>query len=74
MVASPFAAAYEVTDVLPFQVKKLRALVAERGYGTLTIKKRGADIDPAVLRGRLKPSGPNTAVLIVTRELGNIGH
>jgi SAM-dependent methyltransferase len=70
LVASPFAAAYEITDVLPFQVKKLRALVAERGYGTLTIKKRGADIDPAALRGQLKPSGPNAAVLIVTRESG----
>jgi SAM-dependent methyltransferase len=70
--ATPFAAAYEVTDVLPFTVKKLRALVAERGYGTLTIKKRGADLDPEALRRRLKPAGPTTraATLIVTRHLG----
>jgi SAM-dependent methyltransferase len=64
---SPFATGYEITDVLPFNVKRLRALVAERGYGTLTVKKRGADIDPAVLRKQLRPSGPNSAVLIVTR-------
>jgi SAM-dependent methyltransferase len=71
-VPTPFAAAYEVTDVLPFTVKKLRALVAERGYGTLTIKKRGADVDPAALRKQLRPSGPttNAATIIVTRHLG----
>jgi SAM-dependent methyltransferase len=71
-VRTPFAAAYEVTDVLPFTVKKLRALVAARGYGTLTIKKRGADVDPAALRRQLRPTGPttNAATLIVTRHLG----
>jgi SAM-dependent methyltransferase len=69
---TPFASAYEVTDVLPFTVKKLRALVAERGYGTLTVKKRGADIDPAALRRQLRPTGPttNAATIIVTRHLG----
>jgi SAM-dependent methyltransferase len=69
---TPYAAGYEVTDVLPFTVKKLRALVAERGYGTLAIKKRGADIDPAALRKQLRPAGPktNAATIIVTRHLG----
>jgi len=69
---TPYASAYEVTDVLPFTVKKLRALVAERGYGTLAIKKRGADIDPAALRKQLRPAGPktNAATIIVTRHLG----
>jgi SAM-dependent methyltransferase len=69
---TPYAAAYEVTDVLPFTVKKLRALVAERGYGTLAIKKRGADVDPAALRKQLRPTGPktNAATIIVTRHLG----
>ena len=69
---TPFGSAYEVTDVLPFTVKKLRALVAERRYGTLTIKKRGADIDPAALRRQLRPAGPttNAAAIIVTRHHG----
>lgn len=74
---TPFAAAYEVTDVLPFTVRKLRVLVAERGYGTLTIKKRGADVDPEALRRELLRgrSGPasgktNAATLIITRHLG----
>jgi hypothetical protein len=67
---TPFAAAYEITDVLPFHVKQLRALIAQRAIGTLVVKKRGADIDPAALRRQLRPSGPNSAVLIVTRVLG----
>ncbi|HEX4789429.1 MAG TPA: class I SAM-dependent methyltransferase [Actinospica sp.] len=72
LTPTPFATAYEVTDVLPFTVKKLRALVAERGYGTLAIKKRGADVDPEQLRRALRPSGPkaNAATIIVTRHLG----
>jgi SAM-dependent methyltransferase len=70
LVETPFASAYEITDVLPFHVKHLRAEVARRGIGVLTVKKRGADVDPAVLRRQLRPSGPNSAVLIVTRALG----
>jgi len=70
LVATPFATAYEITDVLPFAVKRLRALIAERGIGSLTVKKRGADVDPAALRKQLRPSGPHSAVLIVTRALG----
>ena len=70
LVATPFASAYQITDELPFHVKRLRAVVAERGIGVLTVKKRGADIDPAVLWKQLRPSGPNSAVLIVTRVLG----
>jgi hypothetical protein len=70
LVATAFASAYEITDVLPFHVKQLRAEVARRGIGVLTVKKRGADVDPAVLRRQLRPAGPNSAVLIVTRVLG----
>jgi SAM-dependent methyltransferase len=70
LVPTPFATAYEVTDVLPFQLKRLRALVKERDIGTLTIKKRGSAIDPAVLRTQLRPRGANAATLIVTRLAG----
>jgi SAM-dependent methyltransferase len=66
----PFVSGYEVSDVLPFNVKRLRAVVAERGYGSLTVKKRGADVDPALLRKQLRPVGANSAVLIVTRVGG----
>ena len=68
--STPFASAYEVLEVLPFSVKRLKALVKERGIGDLTIKKRGVDIDPAVLWKQLRPAGPQSAILIVTRVPG----
>src|SRR5690606_32783931 len=37
---TPYATAYEITDRLPFNVKKLKALLRERRVGTLTVKKR----------------------------------
>ena len=49
-----------------FDVKALRAWVRERGVGTLEIKKRGIDLDPAALRRTLKPKGKASATLMVT--------
>ncbi|MEO6943023.1 MAG: class I SAM-dependent methyltransferase [Terrimesophilobacter sp.] len=68
--ATPFADRFRVTDSLPFDVKKLKKLVAARGIGTLEIKKRGVDVDPAALRKTLAPKGPNSATLILTRVAG----
>ncbi|WP_454226790.1 THUMP-like domain-containing protein [Propioniciclava flava] len=38
----------------------------ERRIGTLEIKKRGLEVDPAALRKRLKPSGRAAATLVLT--------
>ncbi len=57
---TPFATAYEITDVLPFHVKRLRALLRERGVGSVTVKKRGSAVEPEELRRRLKLTGPTT--------------
>ncbi|ONK12015.1 class I SAM-dependent methyltransferase [Streptomyces sp. MP131-18] len=64
---TPFATAYAITDVLPFNVKRLRALLRERNVGTLTVKKRGFAVTPEELRGRLKPRGPAAATVFLTR-------
>jgi THUMP domain-containing protein len=63
---TPFAGAFEVLDVLDAGEKALRAWVRRERIGTLEIKKRGVDVDPAVLRRRLKPSGPGAATLVLT--------
>lgn len=65
-VMTPFAATYRVLDAMPFHEKTLRAWVRERRVGVLEIKKRGIDVDPALLRKRLKPSGANAATLILS--------
>lgn len=63
---TPFATAFTVLAVLDAGEKVLRAWVRDHRIGTLEIKKRGVDVDPAVLRRRLKPAGPNTATLVLT--------
>lgn len=64
---SPFAQSFEVLERMPFRVKQLRRALADAGIGTLEIKKRGVDVDPATLRRELRLKGPNSATLILTR-------
>ncbi|MGO4691397.1 class I SAM-dependent methyltransferase [Glaciibacter sp. 2TAF33] len=68
--ATPFATTFRVLDELPAEERKLRQALQERRIGTLEIKKRGVDVDPAALRVRLKPKGPESATIILTRVSG----
>ncbi|MFI0912173.1 THUMP-like domain-containing protein [Streptomyces abikoensis] len=68
--ASAYAAAYEITDVLPFNLKKLKAIVRERGIGVAVIKKRGSAVEPEELRKKLKLAGANSCVIVLTRVAG----
>jgi SAM-dependent methyltransferase len=70
LVGTPLATPYEITDVLPFQLKRLRALLRERGTGTVTIKKRGSAIEPEQLRRELRLDGSGSAVVLLTRVAG----
>lgn len=65
-VTHPGATCFEVLEELPFNPKVLKAWVREHRVGTLEIKKRAVDVDPAQLRKRLQPKGPNQATLVVT--------
>jgi SAM-dependent methyltransferase len=65
-----FATAFRVIDELPVDERKLRQALQERRIGTLEIKKRGVDVDPAALRVRLRPKGPESATIILTRVGG----
>lgn len=67
---TPYAAAYEITDQLPFNVKKLKALLRERQVGILTVKKRGSAVEPEELRKKVKPQGPNASTVFLTRVAG----
>ena len=71
LVPTPFATAFRVLETLSFDEKKLRLALLERRIGTLEIKKRGVDVDPATLRTRLKLKGPESATLILTRVGGH---
>ncbi|WP_260867256.1 class I SAM-dependent methyltransferase [Streptomyces sp. SAJ15] len=76
-----YATAYEITDVLPFNVKRLRALLRERGVGVVTVKKRGSAVEPEELRKKLKLDGARGAAsctVFLTRVAGHpsmlLGH
>ncbi|MEU6223962.1 methyltransferase domain-containing protein [Streptomyces sp. NPDC047042] len=68
--ATSYATAYEITDQLPFGVKKLKALLREREVGVLTVKKRGSAVEPEELRRMVKPRGGNSATVFLTRVAG----
>jgi hypothetical protein len=67
---SPWVRSYRVADVLPFNLKRLRALLRTRGVGRVTVKKRGSAIEPETLARQLRGPGPESAVVVVTRVAG----
>ncbi|MFJ6195644.1 methyltransferase domain-containing protein [Micromonospora sp. NPDC092111] len=69
-VATPFGRCLEVTDVLPFSLKRLRALLRERRVGRVEILKRGSALEPERLRRDLRLAGEAPASLVLTRVAG----
>jgi len=70
LVDTPFARGFRVLERLPADERHLRQALQARGVGTLEIKKRGVDVDPAALRTRLKLRGDDAATIVLTREEG----
>jgi hypothetical protein len=64
---TPFASRFRILETFPFDERQLKRELAARGIGTLEIKKRGMDVDPAQLRKKLSLKGPESATLILTR-------
>jgi hypothetical protein len=67
---TPFASLFRIVDSLPSDEPRLKKELRARGIGTLEIKKRGVDVDPATLRTRLSLRGTNSATLVLTRAGG----
>ncbi|MEV5167621.1 THUMP-like domain-containing protein [Streptomyces werraensis] len=72
LTPTPYATAYEITDRLPFNVKKLKTLLREREVGVLTVKKRGSAVEPEELRRKAlpKPHGTASVTVFLTRVSG----
>ena len=64
---SPFAQSFRVREVLPLKPKAISAALRKAGVGTVEIKKRGVDIDPAAFRRSLTLRGDANATLLLTR-------
>ncbi|MEJ1156039.1 THUMP-like domain-containing protein [Microbacterium marmarense] len=69
-VTSPFVQSFRVREVLPIKTKALNSALRTQNIGTLEIKKRGVDVDPAAFRRTLTLRGDASATLILAR-IGN---
>ncbi|MGP6175968.1 THUMP-like domain-containing protein [Microbacterium sp. A196] len=66
-VTSPFVQSFRVREVTAANPKAINAALRTHNVGTLEIKKRGMDIDPAAFRKKLNLRGSASATLILTR-------
>lgn len=71
LVATPYARRFTVLEQLPYREKALRAALRTRDVGALTVKKRGVDVTPEVLRKRLALRGRHAATIVLTRAGGS---
>lgn len=69
-VTTPFARAWRIDEVMPFNLKRLRHWLRERNIGRVVVKKRGSPIDPQALERQLRLTGTGTAVVVLTHVLG----
>ncbi|GAB2848031.1 class I SAM-dependent methyltransferase [Actinocorallia aurea] len=67
LVATPYTAAYEIREVLPFSVKRLKAALRAHDVGALTLKKRGFAADLDRLRRDLRTTGSRPGTVVLTR-------
>jgi len=70
-VSTPFATGFEIIDAMPFSEKNLRSWASYHQIGIIEIKVRGLEIDPSVLRLRLRLSGKNSTCVILTPTTGS---
>jgi hypothetical protein len=64
---TPYGRVLEVTEVLPFSGKRLRAALRAAGVGRVEIMKRGSAVDPERLRRDLRLVGDAAATVVLTR-------
>ncbi|WP_082703157.1 class I SAM-dependent methyltransferase [Mycobacterium sp. IS-1496] len=58
---------FEVLEQVTYQEKRLRQALATHDAGSVEILVRGVDVDPDVLRRRLRPRGSAAVSVVVTR-------
>ncbi|HVC92140.1 MAG TPA: hypothetical protein VND64_00540 [Pirellulales bacterium] len=63
---------FEVIDMLPFDLKRLKSMLRQRGIGRLEVKRRGVPHDPEQVRQQLRVPGDQMATLFLTRIRGAV--
>lgn len=71
---SPFLHVFDVLDVTALRPKAISAALRPLKVGHVEVKKRGADVDPQMLRSRIRhaldPESPDGVVVFATRVAG----
>ena len=63
----PATRGFEVIENIPFGERRLRQALAEMDCGAAEILVRGVDLDPALLRPRLRLRGTRSLSVVITR-------
>lgn len=66
-VTSPFVQSFRVREMTAANPKAINTMLRANDIGTLEIKKRGMDVDPAAFRKKLRLHGAASATLVLTR-------
>ncbi len=66
-LGSPLVRSFEVIEVLPWDVGRLRRWLRDHRIGTVEIKVRAIDVDPAALRRELRPKGPGQVTVVLAK-------
>jgi hypothetical protein len=69
-VETPFARVYDIIESMPFNLKQISRRFRELGAGKVVVKKRGVPFEPQEIEDRLKLSGENEYILVLTRIQG----
>jgi THUMP domain-containing protein len=67
-VVHPLLATFAVSEVMPWDIRRLKKLLRQRGIGRLEVKQRGTRHDPAAVQRELKVPGDESATLILFRR------
>jgi hypothetical protein len=69
---TPAMAAFRVVDVLPFDLRRVKAWLRERGIGRLEVKKRGVELEPEAVRRQLRVPGDRAITLLIAPLAGRV--
>ena len=67
---TPYGTWFEVLEVLPFGLKRLREVLRAHDAGPVVVKKRGTAVEPDVLRRQLGLRGSREVTVVLTRSAG----
>lgn len=63
---SPLIASFEILEVLPYDLRKLRTAVAVHNGGTLEVKVRGVLVKPSEVIAKIRPRGSSPLTILLS--------